>query len=699
MKNVSSKRPLLVAPWKIGLLVALLLAVVGAGAGSYLVKMYNVELQWMSDISRPWQIDSYQFFKEMYPLVASIVILSLISYFVIAAAVRRYKSYLDSGQDYRAMVALAESIDDLTNPAQISKLSAYPELQSVLRNYGDSIGEISQELERKEKELNPEGIEHQIESLFKGQKVKAEAGDVRWERILGKVGDYFEANRHEIEGLREKSNVSRQMLSETVLSFGKLLETVTTAYEDILGIADAVKELGVIAASAGVGSAHASGDVLGPGGDGTSAIIDEMVNILNKLEDGGRVLSEFSTENNGLALNMALKAAKGAIDEHDLAHFAEKVRATAERFNRLSGTVSSIAQGLLGNCYQLAEKMSSGGDANRAIDAGSTKAVGEIAANIEERSSRLERSFSLLQTEMNEVYTALQGCVSAIAETAVRVAEKQQSVDKGEVQQSDDRSFVNFGGYSSSEPNEDSDMVIQRGGQWNTSFGSDSGAEGQASDEKEQMGDSEMLDEIDVTMGDESFLDETEESHATDQLADIPDDAYEQSPAFTDNAQVREYTIETDGLQHTERVMDEGYEEAPQNQPAAGWKELQQDREIGEKKPEGADGTMEQTPEQPPEAVEEVVDYPSENVIEEPSHPPVDEDRPATKLPAGEDRLGDQRINAPGSEWVKVDVDGGARDYEEQVNADAEDTRGDDDEPIYDLFELGAVEYVEETNP
>ncbi|MCK5548531.1 MAG: hypothetical protein KAI64_05925, partial [Thermoplasmata archaeon] len=162
---------------------------------------------------------------------------------------------------------------------------------------------------------------------------------------------------------------------------------------------------------------------------------------------------------------------------------------------------------------------------------------------------------------------------------------------------------------------------------------------------------------------------------------------------------VREHTIETDGPQHTERVMDEGYEEAPQNQPAAGWKELQQDRGIPEKKPEGADGTMEQTPEQPPAAVEEVVDYPSENVIEEPSHPPADEDRPATKLPAGEDQLGDQRINAPGAEWVKVDVDGSARDYEEQVNADAEDTRGDDDEPIYDLFELGAVEYVEETNP
>ena len=101
--------------------------------------------------------------------------------------------------------------------------------------------------------------------------------------------------------------------------------------------------------------------------------------------------------------------------------------------------------------------------------------------------------------------------------------------------------------------------------------------------------------------------------------------------------------------------------------------------------------------EQPP-AAGNTADHPAEYVIEDPMHPPVDEGRPETKLPADQDRPRDKQMNAPDPEWVKVDVEGGVKDNTEQVSADAEDTRGDN-EPIYDLFELGAVEYAEKTKP
>jgi len=45
----------------------------------------------------------------------------------------------------------------------------------------------------------------------------------------------------------------------------------------------------------------------------------ELKNSLLQLEEGSRILHGFSEENNGLALNIALMAAKGNIDEHELA--------------------------------------------------------------------------------------------------------------------------------------------------------------------------------------------------------------------------------------------------------------------------------------------------------------------------------------------------------------------------------------------
>ena len=140
------KKPVLTSPWKIAAFVSLLLVLVSLWVGCYLASCYNVDLKWLKTGATGWGIDSDLFFRQMYPLAAGVILISLFSYFLIVSAVRRYKFYLDSGQDYRKMISLAESIDDLTNPAQIARLSSYPELQGVLRNYGDQIREISQVL-------------------------------------------------------------------------------------------------------------------------------------------------------------------------------------------------------------------------------------------------------------------------------------------------------------------------------------------------------------------------------------------------------------------------------------------------------------------------------------------------------------------------------------------------------------------------
>ncbi|MEE8590245.1 MAG: hypothetical protein V3T35_02885, partial [Spirochaetia bacterium] len=91
MKEKSIKSPVLTSPWKIGVLVALLLLVVGVGAGYYVVETYNIELQWLSGGLGEWEIDSFGFFREVFPLIAGLIIMSIISYFAISSAVRRYR--------------------------------------------------------------------------------------------------------------------------------------------------------------------------------------------------------------------------------------------------------------------------------------------------------------------------------------------------------------------------------------------------------------------------------------------------------------------------------------------------------------------------------------------------------------------------------------------------------------------------------
>lgn len=688
-KKISSKKPLLVAPWKIGFLVALLLVVVGVGAGYYLVKMYKVDLGWMGDPTRPWEIDSYRFFKEMYPLVASVAILSLISYFLIASAVRRYRSFLESGQDYRAMIAIAESIDDLTNSTQISKLSAYPELQSVLRNYGDSIREISKELERKEMELNTEEVENQIDTLFRGEQLEKKSVGGKWWKILGKVADCFKENRQEIEELAEKTDAARRTLSKAVLSHGKLLETVSKTSEDLLEIIRAVGELNEIVGNAGAGGTGPAGASAVAKDGQLGTIVDEMVSTLNKLEEGGRILSEFSTENNGLALNMALKAAKGGIAEQDLAHYAEKMRSTAERFNRLSGTVSSIAQGLLGNCYTLTEKIGGSGAAGTAVDTSITSRIGDVAGRLEEKSQILQGSLCNLGSEFNDVYSTLQEDMSVLAGTVVQQTKEKRAVGE-KTDLTDGSEIVNFGGFSGSasgrgSDDKGSDMVIEHGALWDGGgFGSSAGEEALGSNEYEPVRDVEALDGTGAGLGDELIIDEMGSLEEQGRLTNVPGETAEQVPP----GEIAGGAPGSPGA---------AVGEAPEHNENVAWENLQHEKRSREKVPGSSREVAAEALRPPSEAAVQGPASPKGIAPEAPPQSAVPKKEAGPDASAGAYSSEKGWMEMPGHQWVKIDVEKDPREQDgERVNVEVTDAQKES-EPVYDLFELGAVEYVEET--
>ena len=205
-----------------------------AGVACYLMTFYHVRLAWLKTGSGGWGIDSAVFFKEAYPLLAGVVLISLISYFIVASAVRRYKFYLDSGQDYRSMISLAESIDDLTNPAQIARLSSYPELQSVLRSYGDQIREISKDLAQQDRSTNYDELLPEIESLLRGESVEMDATSKgARSAILENVRDHVEAHRAQIEELVKRVESERRSCARAALAYGRVMEAISGAGEGL----------------------------------------------------------------------------------------------------------------------------------------------------------------------------------------------------------------------------------------------------------------------------------------------------------------------------------------------------------------------------------------------------------------------------------------------------------------------------------
>ena len=121
-----NKPPALTSPWKIGFFVSLLLVALSIGVGFFITRSFDVSWTWVEfgDGSwSSWKFHLDSFMREMLPLVVAVPLCSLISYFLIAGAVRKYKAYLDSGLDYKNLVRSIRRIEDLQDEGRIKKLN------------------------------------------------------------------------------------------------------------------------------------------------------------------------------------------------------------------------------------------------------------------------------------------------------------------------------------------------------------------------------------------------------------------------------------------------------------------------------------------------------------------------------------------------------------------------------------------------
>ena len=653
-KRKRDKRPVLTSPWKIGTMVALMLVATSFGVGYYMVRVYDIDLYWLSsDVSR-WVVDSYQFFREIYPAAAGVVLLSLFTYFVIASAVRRYKYYLNSGQDYRKMISLAKSIDDLTNPAQIARLSEYPRLQKVLRNYGDQIREISEDIESREVEMSTVDLEVEIDSILEGHGLNETIAEGKWwVSIAKKVQCWADENAGGTTELREQAEAARQTAGRVSLSCGKIVETAAGASEDMLDIVRSAGELNL--AVEGLGS-NGSGTVADAGSP--SDAIAAVETAAAALEEKSSVIHDLSEEGNGLALNIALMAARGEATEKDLALLAEKVRATAERFGKLGRELEGLVRTVASSSRNA--KSAAGGSVavGSSTSPEAERRIIEISTKIESRSRALQQKITALGSDVEEINKELQS-----------------DSDGSDRIRTTDGSIVNFGAGAEEPADEsggidDSDLVIDHGKVWeeaesDTSAPSDDVTEEEVTDDSDedisgfQEAMSAMLSDADQSQveevpAEESSSDEAEILEETSEETEEQVEA-EEAPDVVDELFAGDPIAEAEqtASPQQETVAEAEQTASPQQETVA-----EADQSAGE----SWDNMQEQTDDWVKVEVEPVVESAPDDEISaiEP------EVVPESEAPAS---VGSMDNSMPET----------------------------DEEPVHDLFELGAVECVEET--
>ncbi|HSG28600.1 MAG TPA: hypothetical protein VLA34_08985 [Candidatus Krumholzibacterium sp.] len=671
------KNPVLTSPWKIGMFVALMLAVTSTGVGFYFVHFYNVDLPWLgSDVTR-WIEDSWSFFKETYPLAAGVVIISLMTYFIIASAVRRYKFYLSSGQDYRKMVQLADSIDDLTNPAQIARLGEYPELQDILRSYGDQIREISEEMGSREEERSVD-LEMEVESILAGGEMKKEISEGKWwAPIVQKVNEHVRSVREELENTKVQAEKGRRTSAQTALSLGRVMESLGGSNEDIIGIARTLGSLNSVV------SELESGSIASTGGTTDTASAKALIGeALDALKNSSRTLHGFSEENNGLALNIALMAARGDISEHDLAQFAEKVRSTAERFNKLGMEMADIA-GKVSDGLSAVGGASYGASGPATDGSRITSSIRTASGDIDRYNQSLQEKVTMISHELDALNESVHRMISEENRTGAAMADQEEAVAESSGSFVDDPSLVNFGD-GTEEAHQEEELVLDRSNIWQ--------AGGLLGDQPEAPEDAEN-----------GMVADSDEQSLSPGSGTV---------SFDDDVEEERVTLETPAAKiEEEEPVDK--EEEPLDiseigEELAGGEERADEVEEASRRVE-----MDSTISAGPQPGEDMMEMPGHKWVkidmEEAADTPDAHD--VTPETAGQTEQDPMVMDGPSAGPASMEDDTDDMFMERvtdtirgvaglegpgETNTAAIEEEKDEDDPIYDLFELGAVEYVDQ---
>ncbi len=395
-----NKRPALTSPWKIGFLVSLLLVTVSIGVGFAITRTFSVTWSWIHIGDGTWAFSKDAFFQEMLPLIVIVPVMSLVAYFLITGAVRKYRAYLDSGQDYKNLVKSIRKIGDL-DENRIKRLSDFPELRDSLTKLRDRIADREKALDQREA-----GIVAQQDEVTAAEQFKAETKLLVGAINQGPVDGFAEELALSIPELKNAEEAIRNHLlvggvSMNTQDFG---EQVAHIREELVESTESLKSMLSELSGEMVVSQNGARElemylgqlktVIGNVGDGTSGVSGVSA-LVDRLDKASAALAALGEETRGVAINTALQAGQGESGLAELVNLADNVRDVAARFNGISAQYQELGQ-LLRTTVQAADAgRGGGGELAETIDTMTGKATYWVERSVilAEKLNSFERNF------------------------------------------------------------------------------------------------------------------------------------------------------------------------------------------------------------------------------------------------------------------------------------------------------------------
>jgi hypothetical protein len=397
------KMPVLTSPWKIGFFVSLLLVVVSAGVAYFFVRRSEFagttpELTSWSSVVESFRPPNGAVI-EFWPLLAVVGVSSLLAYFLITRAVRQYKAFLDSGYDYKNLLASIREIDDLEDRSRIGKLQNHPELRDFLIGIREMTAARTKELDKREESL-----------------------DRRAQRADGDDVDYRSRLSLECDRLVDAIQVARATgFPDTVELAIPQLQSVRQALRvafttgdqgggsrEFVGDSDELKEI-ARELEAGIGAAREIESDLGeavPAGAAASTDtatirreIEGMLRILTDVRGISSQLEEMDEEAKSVAINTALKAGASESMQTDLSQLAEDIQEIAAKFGKLSKASLTLTEDLTGHVNAIEAELSCFLDSINAT----SQTSGVVEATMGKASRWVEQLVVLLKKVKNVV--------------------------------------------------------------------------------------------------------------------------------------------------------------------------------------------------------------------------------------------------------------------------------------------------------
>jgi hypothetical protein len=321
---------------------------VSIGVGFAITRTFGVAWSWVHLGGGKWAFNLDAFMNEMLPLVVIVPVMSLVSYFLITGAVRKYKAYLDSGLDYKNLVKSVRRIDDLQED-RIKSLGDYPELRDSLLKLRQRVADREAALDEREAGIG--ATNEEVEAI------KAELNVLTGAINRGPEEGFTEELAVTTPELKriEKAIREKFLIFGTPVAMNDLGEQMAHIRLELVETATALKNmLGELSAELIVSQNGTKeielylsqlrtiiGSDAGQADPGT---VQQATAVINRLDQTSAALAALGEETKSIAINAALHAGQGEGGLSDLVKLADDVRDVAGRFNGISAQYVETGQ-------------------------------------------------------------------------------------------------------------------------------------------------------------------------------------------------------------------------------------------------------------------------------------------------------------------------------------------------------------------